>query len=437
MRGLRRRRAGGRRLIALVLAPPLFWTVVLLFLPTDWARRAIEDRARRLTGCPVSLQGVRFGPLGGVHLDGLAILEPGGVAEDGAPAWVEASRVRVDLSLAALLVGKGEPSRVDVRDLTIRLSRDRDGKFPPWILLSNADPVSLDDPKGLNGGRSTPGPIAYRLTGGRILFVDAQMATTVDVEDLSCSGTWWPSVVEIDELRGTLNGGDFAMAAEIERGPTPAFAGQIEARGVHLGRHLGLLTYLVPYLAGADEQLEGRLDLDLELQGQGATGAEIRDSLAGRGMVKIDPIRLEGSNLLIDLARVLPVTQFGKVGSLRGEFAIEDRKFLSRKLQLNLGGTPIVLTGGSTFDGRIHYQLDTAPLAGKVGPDVLALLAEAGLKPEDLLDLKITGTTDRPQVQVGRVSFDARQEGRSTFDAFTRRLRDRIRRRPSRSGRRR
>ncbi|WP_161602459.1 AsmA-like C-terminal region-containing protein [Tautonia marina] len=428
MRGPRRLRLGRRWLIALVLAPPVFWTAVLTFVPTDWARRAIEERVQRMTGCPARLEHVRFGPLGGVHLTGLSILEPRTTPDEVTAPWVEAGSVRVDLSLGALLVGRGEPSRVDVCDLSLRLARDRNGRFPPWLLLRNAEPPELsvhDDPQG---DSESHGPITFRLTRGRIVFVDAQVATTVAIDDLQCSGTWWPSVVEIEDLRGGLNGGTFALAAEIERGPSPAFMGHLEARGVQLGSNLGLMTYLVPYLAGASDQLDGKLDVDLELKGQGASGSDIRDSLSGRGMVRIDPIRLEGSSLLIDLARVLPVTQYGKVGSLRSEFSIEDRRILSRKIQLNLGGTPIVLTGGSAFDGRIHYQLDTAPLAGKVGPDMLALLADAGITPEDLLDLKITGSIDQPQVQIGRFSIDARQEGRSTLDAITRRLRDRLRR---------
>ncbi|MEW4570456.1 AsmA-like C-terminal region-containing protein [Tautonia sp. JC769] len=428
MRGPRRRLLGRRWLIALVVAPPLFWTAVLTFVPTDWARRAIEDRVERITGCPARLEHVRFGPLGGIHLSGLAILEPGQSADERTAPWVEAGSVRVDLSLGALLVGRGEPSRVDVGDLSLRLARDRDGQFPPWLFLQNAEPPELsviDDPAG---GSQTRGPISFRLARGRIVYVDAQVATTVAIDDLKCSGTWWPSVVEIDDLRGTLNGGTFALAAEIERGPAPAFMGHLEARGVQVGSNLGLLTYLVPYLAGTSEQLDGKLDLDLELKGQGSTGGEIRDSLSGRGMVQIDPIRLEGSSLLIDLARIMPVTQYGKVGSLRSEFSIDDRRILSRKIQLNLGGTPIVLAGGSAFDGRIHYQLDTSPLAGKIGPDMLALLADAGLSPEDLLDLKITGSIDQPQVHVGRVTINARQDGRSTLDAITRRIRERLRR---------
>jgi uncharacterized protein involved in outer membrane biogenesis len=425
MRGPRRPRRHCRRLIALALAPPLFWAALLLLCPTGWAERLIERRVEEMTGCPTALAGLRFGPLGGLRLEGLAVREPGSVDDDVTP-WIEAGAVDIDLNLADLLIGRVEPQRVEVRDLELRLSRGRDGTFAPWFLLRNAEPPQLPGPEDETEDDELPGPIAFRLIRGRVVYVDVALATTIEVDELDGSGTWWPSVVEVDDLRGTLNGGSLAMAVELERGPTAAFAGQLEARGVHLGREMGLLAYCVPYLAGVSETLEGRLDLDLELKGQGDSGSALRDSIAGRGKVTMDPIRLEGSSLLVDLARVLPATQFGKVGTLRSDFLIADRKVVSRRIQLDLGGTPIVLEGASSFDGRIAYRLDTGPLARKLGPEALALLGEAGLEPEDLLDLKVLGTTDRPIVLIGDHAIDARDEGRARLEEFAKRLRDRL-----------
>ncbi|QDV36047.1 AsmA family protein [Tautonia plasticadhaerens] len=425
MRGPSRPRRHCRRLIALAVVPPLFWALVLLLFPTGWAARIVERRVEELTGCPTALAALRFGPLGGIRLEGLAVREPGAGGIDGPPPWVEAGAIDVDLSLADLLLGRVEPTRVEVRDLDLRLVRGRDGAFAPWFLLRNAEPADLAVGRaGEDDERA--GPIAFRLVRGRVAYVDVELATTIEVDDLDGSGTWWPSVVAVDDLSGTLNGGTLALAVELERGPTPAFAGQLEARGVHLGRELGLLAYLVPYLAGASDGLEGRLDLDLELKGQGASGPALRDSLAGRGKVRLDPIRLDGSSLLVDLARVLPATQYGKIGTLRSDFLVADRKVVSRRIQLDLGGTPIVLEGGAAFDGRISYRLDTGPLAGKLGPDALALLGEAGVKPEDLLELRVTGTTDRPLVHVGGQIIDARDEGRAALEEYARRLRDRL-----------
>ena len=430
MRGPRRPRLGRRQwIIALVVTPPALWAVVLIFCPMGWARRAIERRVEEVSGCPTSLSKVRIGPFGGIRLEGLTVLAPDNSRDaprdSKATPWFEAEAIDIDLSLGQLLLGRAEPSRVEVRTPVLRLVRGGDGKFAPAFLLRNSRPARLPG-SGSSDDDEDEGPIAFRLVGGRLIFVDAEVATTIAIEDLTASGTWLASTLEVDDLRGTLNGGHFAMAMEVERGATPAFSGQMEARGVHLGQELGLLTYLVPYLAGVSERMEGRLDLDLELKGQGATGEAIRDSLSGRGMIRIDPIRLEGSSLLVDLARVLPVTQYGRVGTFRSDFQIGDRRVVSQKLQLNLGGTPIILTGASAFDGRIQYQLDTGPLAGKLGPEAVALLGEAGLKPEDLLNLRVSGTADRPVMQMGGLTFDARDEGRSRLEELARRLKQRL-----------
>ena len=45
---------------------------------------------------------------------------------------------------------------------------------------------------------------------------------------------------------------------------------------------------------------------------------------------------------------------------------------------------------------------------------------------EDLLELRITGTTERPVVRVGGLTIDSRDEGRETLDSLARRLRDRL-----------
>ena len=143
-------------------------------------------------------------------------------------------------------------------------------------------------------------------------------------------------------------------------------------------------------------QLEGRLDLDLELKGHGPSLDDLRDSLAGRGTLRVDPIRLDGSSLLVDLARVLPVTDYGRVGSLRTDFTVQQRQVISRELTVRVGGTPIVLNGGAGFDGWIDYRVDCSPFAGQLGPEGFAVLAELGLQPDDLLDLRVRGTIAEP-----------------------------------------
>ena len=424
MRGPRCLRWGRRRLLALLLAPPTVWVALVMLCPTGWARRAVERQIEARTGCPSRLDRLTIGLLGGVRLEGVRIDEPG--PGPSPIPWVDAGAIGLDLDYGALLSGRFAPRRVVVEDLDLRIARGPDGRFAAAHLLRHAEGGRDASMLGDDGTREGPGPIAFTLERGRLRYIDAATGTSILVEGVQAHGDWLPASVDLRELRGTLNGGTFALAAEIERGETPGFAGQLEARGVRLGRGMGVLRYLVPYLAGASDHLEGRLDLDLELEGWGASGTSFRDSMVGRGTFRIDPIRLDGSMLLIDLARVLPVTKYGRVGALRGDFFIRDRRVSSREIRLDVGGMPLILAGGSGFDGRIAYQLDCAQLASKAGAEVEVVMAEVGLRPEDLLNVRIGGTTDRPTVRLGGLSIDAREDGRGFLDDFARRLRAKL-----------
>ena len=425
MRGPRCPRWGRRRLLALLLAPPTAWVALVMLCPTGWARRAVERQIEARTGCPSRVDRLSIGLFGGVRLEGVRIDEPG--PSPSPIPWVVAGAIGLDLDFGALLSGRIAPSRVAVEDLDLRIARGPDGTFAASYLLRHAEgqrrPASMLDDDGFE---AEPGPIGFTLDRGRLRYIDAASGTSVLVEDVRARGDWLPASVELRELRGELNGGSFAMAAEIERGESPGFSGQLEGRGIRLGRGMGMLRYLVPYLAGASDHLEGRLDLDLELEGWGPSGSRFRDSMVGRGTFRIDPIRLDGSMLLIDLARVLPVTKYGRVGALRGDFFIRDRRVSSREIRLDVGGMPLILAGGAGFDGRIGYELDCARLASKAGAEVEVVMAEVGLRPEDLLNVRIEGTTDRPTVRLGGLSIDAREDGQGFLDDFARRLRSKL-----------
>ena len=121
MKGPRRRCRG--RLIGVLIVPPLFWAAVLTLVPTEWARQRVAHRLGEVSGCPVRLGSLRFGAFGGVWLEGLELGEPSGAGPAGAEPWLAARAVRIDLSLAMLLVGRLEPSRIELRGLDLRLHR--------------------------------------------------------------------------------------------------------------------------------------------------------------------------------------------------------------------------------------------------------------------------------------------------------------------------
>ena len=72
----------------------------------------------------------------------------------------------------------------------------------------------------------------------------------------------------IQELRGTLNGGPFELAASLDRsGAEPAFEGHLRTKDVALSEGISTLNYLVPILSGAIESVEkGRLEANVYIR---------------------------------------------------------------------------------------------------------------------------------------------------------------------------
>ena len=62
--------------LGILLIPPLFWSLMLILVPMEWARARIVSRLGQATGRSVRLEGVRIGFLGGVQLTNLQIGSP-------------------------------------------------------------------------------------------------------------------------------------------------------------------------------------------------------------------------------------------------------------------------------------------------------------------------------------------------------------------------
>src|SRR4051794_19064926 len=92
----RPRRRFRRRLLVLCLAAlPALWALILVLIPTDWARARLVERLRAATGQPVRLGALRLGFFGGLKLRDLEIGES---AARSSP-WLHATELRLNLSL--------------------------------------------------------------------------------------------------------------------------------------------------------------------------------------------------------------------------------------------------------------------------------------------------------------------------------------------------
>ncbi|MBX6311328.1 MAG: AsmA-like C-terminal region-containing protein [Isosphaeraceae bacterium] len=420
-------------LLALVLGPPLLWALVLALVPTAWARDRIVARLQQATGQPVRLVGLRLGALGGVRLQGLEIGPP--VAEKGDGPWLRVSALRIDLNLAQLALGHLEPGLIEADGVALRIYRRADGSFEFGDLL-RAGPEKTSPEKTTAAAEDPERSItAFRLHDAKISLIDEPTATRLDFSEVEGHGTWQRQRVEIAEVKGALNGGRFAMAGALERGgPAPAFDGQVRAERVALGVGMKALGYLVPLLAGMPASVEGRLDLNLYLKGRGASSGEILRSLSGQGTVALDPIALDGSQVLAELSQLIALPDRERVGSIRSSLAIGQGRIISKDLTLTVAQVPIRLAGWTDFQGRLDYQVRAEGLMDRLSSEAKGLLGDLPIDLKELVALRIEGTLDHLVVSADGVPVTdllsrdpaRRAEERAKLREFGRRLRDRI-----------
>lgn len=425
-------------ILALLIAPPALWALVLTLVPTAWARNRVTEALAKAVGQPVQLADLQLGPLGGVQLLGLEISAP----QAEATPWLKVASLSIDINLAQLVWGHLEPRVVEARGVDLRVHRFVDGRFEFSDLLQD-DPNAPPTPPTTEPTHTEPGPLTFRLAEATIRVIDDRSGTKLDFDDVQGHGTRQKGRVEVAELKGKLNGGPFELGATYDHvGGAPAFEGQFRAEDVALGVGMDALGYLVPVLSSrGTESLDGTLDLNLYLRGQGAGGAEIRQSLAGQGTIALDPIRLDSSRILSELSAVLPLPADRRGCSVHSQFAIKDGRVSTRDLTIQVARVPIMLTGWTSFDGQLDYQVKSEELSARAEGLTARLPAEARgflddlpIKLNDLMNLRITGTFDRLALSVDGVPLTGRRRGepivrpedRAKLRQSGRRLLDRI-----------
>ncbi|MEA2631749.1 MAG: hypothetical protein QOE66_1968 [Chloroflexota bacterium] len=422
--------------LAVLLLPPVFWAVLLSVVPTDWARQHIVARMSRASGRSVRIATVRVGVLGGIYLTGLEIGAPGAAGDP----WLKVAEAHLNVSPLQLLCGRVEPTETEVRGIDLRVLRREDGSLELDDLVQGTEAAPAA-PETEPGSTSCPlSRLSLRIRETRVTVIDMPTRTRLEfrgVEGRALSEREG-RLARIQELKGTLNGGLFEMAAHLDRTTTsPSFEGQIRAQGIALNAGMSALGYLVPVLSGDSGSLDGTLDINLYLRGQGATHAELRDKVVGHGTISLDPIQLEGSRLLAELASYVELPAQGRVGSARSDFVVKQGRIVSDNLTVNLTKLPIVLAGWTDFDGRVNYRVRTDGLADRLPSKARDLLAELKIDAGELATLKVEGAIDAPDVTIDGVPLNPRTAGRvdpaqprgddrQRIRELGRRLRDRI-----------
>ncbi len=386
-------------LIGLVLIPPLLWIGVVVVAQTGWARRHVISALEASSGRSVGLKGLSVPLFGGVELTGLAFGSP----QNTEDPWLNADKIRLDIGLGQLLRGRLEPTAVVMHGGTIRVLRRADGS------LELADFILPPPKNNKSSGRASHAPqrIAVQIRGGTVTLIDEPSQTCLHLLNLEGDGVCEGKRIVIDDLRGILNGGPFQFSGQLDRtGDEPTLEARFHAEKVVLDDGMRLLRYAVPVLAGASLDLKGNLATDLYLQGKGKTWNALSRSLAGHGAVALSPIDLDGAPIFTELSKIAELQRQGRVASIKSDFLIANRRVTTDHFVLDIGRTPMALSGWTDFDGRIDYRINLSGLNDQLPDKAKRFLSDFNVDLKRLKLLTLQGTVNKMVVQLNGVSLD-------------------------------
>ena len=175
---------------------------------------------------------------------------------------------------------------------------------------------------------------------------------------------------------------------------------------------------------------------NLYVRGRGMTRHAMRRSLVGQGAIGLNPIRLDGSKLLAELASLVEMPADARVGSVKTDFAIKAGRVETDNLTINVTKLPIVMTGWTDFDGRLDYRVRSESLTDRIPGKARSVLSDLSIDVNQLACLRVRGTLDALRVSVDDAgALDAMTGGRDParrcderqrLRDLSRRVRDRI-----------
>ncbi len=390
--------------LGILLLPPLCWIALVAVAPTDWARNRISARLSERTGRSVRLQALHIGTFGGIRIKNLEI----GTPQSTDNPWLKVANARCDLNLFQLFTPQAEPTHLDVEGLALRILRRKDGS------LELADLIQPMRNPALQGTTSSAAPLELEIQihDAEIVLIDEPTDTKLNFAHVEGRATRCGPITKVQELHGILNGGPFELVADLDRTiGVSTFEGQIRASGVALEQGMHALRYLVPVIGDAATGVDGKLDLNLYLKGRGTSCADVRQSLLGTGSIKLDPIQFEGTNLVAELGRIVDLTGQNKMGAIKTDFALKDKRISTNDLTVSIGRTSIVLNGWTDFDGKLDYRVKTDQLIARLPGKARSILAELAIDVQEVAAIKVQGTVDDLVVTLDGVPVSKKGNG--------------------------
>lgn len=369
--------------------PAVAWALIVLLAPTGWARARLVARLEAATGRVVRIGSVRLGWTGHLRVAHLSFAER---SNPGDP-WLYVADARVDVHLGQILLGCCAPGEVAVDGLSLRVWRRADGRFEFGDLArcpaSSGTAVEAEQRPDLFPA------FHVRVTDASIRYLDEAADVRLDLRGVVARGSYRALAVQVDDLRGDLNGGPFRLAARLTRDPkAPRFAAEVQARRVHLDRGLNVVDALVPLVGRPGVTAGGLLNARLAVHGQGSTAAEVRRTLAGHGSVVLDPIDLDGSRILTELRTLGEWPREDHVGSVASNFVVERGRVTTDDLTIRASKVPFIVAGWADFDGRFDYTTRVDKMVAALPRDAQAVMAGLQINLAELTDLRIEGAGD-------------------------------------------
>ena len=159
-------------------------------------------------------------------------------------------------------------------------------------------------------------------------------------------------------------------------------------------------------LSGSTLDLKGQVDADLYVQGKGKTWDTLSRTLAGHGLLAINPIDLDGSAVVAELSKIVDFKRQGRNASIKTDFLISNRRVTTDHFVLDVGRMPLALSGWTDFDGNLDYRINLNGLNDRLPDKARRFLSELDVNLQTLKFLTLRGNVNQMVVQVNGVSLD-------------------------------
>jgi AsmA protein len=268
----------------------------------------------------------------------------------------------------------------------------------------------LPPPKNTGARKSAdsePERIAVAFHRAKVTVIDEPSKTLLHLQNVEGDAAVEGRRVVVQNMRGALNGGPFQFSGQLDRsGEEPTLEARLRADRVVLDDGMKLLRYAVPVLAGVSLDLKGHVDADLYLHGKGKTWDSLSRSLAGHGVVAINPIDLDGSAIVAELSKIAELREQGGVASVKTDFLISNRRITTDHFVLDVGRVPMALSGWTDFDGRLDYRINLKGLNDRLPDKARRVLSDLNVDLQNLKVLTLQGTVNKMVVHLNGVALD-------------------------------